>query len=192
MRIYNRYWLLVVIFVFTLTIASQVYATDTQLTPVQTMAEEIINWARANDYTENNVIIQDALKVWWCETEELEILANTVYFEAKYCSDRHQQLVAQVVLNRLNDNRFPNTIYEIITAPKQYSKAYVQNLPCYITCSSEMRRCFDNTWEAYIGNVECPDNVIFQSEFPNLGTGTYEIHQFKSPYYQSTTYFNYG
>ena len=54
--------------------------------------------------------------------EELEKLAAIVYAEAgaSWCTDEHQRAVASVVMNRVDDPRFPDTIHEVIYSPGQY------------------------------------------------------------------------
>ena len=58
----------------------------------------------------------DEILQWWTDYE-LDLLAAVIYHEAgsNECSDRHQQLVGQVVVNRMNSDEFPNTIYDVIT-----------------------------------------------------------------------------
>lgn len=53
---------------------------------------------------------------------DLDYLACVIYQEAggDYVDDNMRRMVADVVLNRVNDPRFPNTIYEVLTAPGQY------------------------------------------------------------------------
>lgn len=159
---------------------------------MQIMAHTLAETARAIGFAEDSEIIVEAKRIWWREVEDIKILANTVYYEAHDCTDRHQQLVAQVVLNRVNDIRFPNDIKSVVTAPKQYQQFYVNNLPNYGDCSEEMQRCFNNALEAFFGFVDCPSNVIFQSGYSDLGTKNYETIIFESPWFKSTTYFNYG
>lgn len=55
--------------------------------------------------------------------EELEILSIIVYQEAggNACSDDTRRLVAQVFINRVNDERFPDTFYDVATAERQRS-----------------------------------------------------------------------
>lgn len=121
--------------------------------------------------------------------EDLAILANTVYYEARGCSNRMQQLVAAVVLNRVGDPRYADTISGVVSQRGQYGSGnYAQDLPDEETAGREMQRCFSNAREALAGNVECPDNVIFQAEF-RQGTGTYE--QLTAPW-GTTLYFCYG
>lgn len=130
--------------------------------------------------------------VWDYTDEELQILANTVWHEAKYCTDRHQQLVAQVVLNRVRDERFPDSIAAVVKAPGQYNPAYLVNLPDPATEDAELRRCFLNARAALEGRVECPADVLYQSEFSCLGSGHYETITVNTGWYCSVTYFNYG
>lgn len=55
---------------------------------------------------------------------ELEMLACVIFQEAggdHQCDDCRRR-VADVVLNRVADPRFPNTMYEVLTAPSQYGR----------------------------------------------------------------------
>lgn len=53
---------------------------------------------------------------------DIEMLAVVIYQEvgADYCCDNCRRRVADVVLNRVNDPRFPDTIEGVLTAPNQY------------------------------------------------------------------------
>lgn len=141
---------------------------------------------------EDSAIIKEASVLWYAETEECRILANVIAHEAPYCTDRHQQLVAQVVLNRVGDGRFPDTVKSVVEQEGQYHPSYTRNLPEYANCSVEVRRCFANAIAALNGEVECPKDVIFQSQYISLGAGTYERITVDTGAYRSTTYFNYG
>ena len=60
------------------------------------------------------------------DPEELEMLACVIYQEAggdSHC-DECRRRVADVVLNRVNDSRFPDTMYEVLTAKRQYGRFY--------------------------------------------------------------------
>lgn len=60
--------------------------------------------------------------------EDLEMLACVIYQEAgsDACCDDCRRRVADVVLNRVESDRFPyaNTIYEVLTAKSQYGRFY--------------------------------------------------------------------
>lgn len=55
---------------------------------------------------------------------EVEALAIGIYQEAggDACSDRTRMYVGDVILNRVEDDRFPGTVVEVLTAPGQYGK----------------------------------------------------------------------
>lgn len=107
------------------------------------------------------------------QRSDLDILAAVIYYEAGSgeCTDRHQQLVAQVVLNRVADSRYPNTVYGVVTQSGQYStrglilsNAGADWIP---------QRCYDNALLAMNGSVDCPQNVLYQANFIQ-GSGIYE------------------
>lgn len=157
----------------------------------QYQLHELANQARAMGLPEESPIIVEAQRLWWSEQRELQILANVILHEAPYCTDRHQQLVAQVVLNRKASPIFPDNVTDVVNQPGQYNPAYTRNLPTWDGADAETKRAFRNAIAAMNGKVECPENVVYQSEFDFLGSGNYEIHEVKTDYFRSLTYFNF-
>lgn len=100
------------------------------------------------------------------------MLGRVVYFEAgsSRISDRHQQLVACVVLNRCADERFPATISDNVYKRGQYACAG----KLYSVSRDKIpTRCFNNAKMAAYDCVECPETVVWQAQFKQ-GRGTYE------------------
>ena len=121
---------------------------------------------------------------------DLDLLAAIIHYEAgsNDCTDRHQQLVAQVVLNRVASDEFPDTIYDVITQTKptiQYSP-YQKVMDNAGNKDIIPQRCYDNALIVLSGEIECPSNVVWQANFKQ-GSGIYEVY--KTSY--STTYFCY-
>lgn len=56
--------------------------------------------------------------------EDIEMLACVIYQEAggNGSCDNCRRYVGDIVLNRVNDSRFPNTIYDVLTAQNQYGR----------------------------------------------------------------------
>lgn len=56
--------------------------------------------------------------------EDLEMLACVIYQEAggDACSDDTRRKVGDVMLNRVEDSRFPDTLEAVLTAPGQYGR----------------------------------------------------------------------
>jgi N-acetylmuramoyl-L-alanine amidase len=56
--------------------------------------------------------------------EDLLLLAKLVQVEAGYESYEGQLAVANVIMNRVKDSRFPNTIYDVIYSGRQFPPAH--------------------------------------------------------------------
>lgn len=54
-------------------------------------------------------------------SSECRELARAIVFESRSETDEGQKAVASVILNRVDDERFPNTIKEVIHQPRQFS-----------------------------------------------------------------------
>jgi spore germination cell wall hydrolase CwlJ-like protein len=86
-------------------------APEAPFIPVPMQASDQLAYARANApatgaYSAGAVMTADA-KQLWC-------LSTAIYFEARGESYRGQVAVAQVVLNRVKDHRYPNTICGVV------------------------------------------------------------------------------
>ena len=51
---------------------------------------------------------------------ETDMVAKTVWGEARGCSDIQKEAVAWCVLNRVDDDRFPDCIADVITQPNEF------------------------------------------------------------------------
>lgn len=153
---------------------------------VKASAHTMAEAARELGYGEDSAIVAEAKRHYnTAQSEidaELDMLGRLVFFEAgsSWISDRHQQLVACVLLNRCADSRFPATIEGNIYKRGQYA---CSGRLYSVSRGSIPARCFDNAKAAAYGQVECPAGVIFQAQF-RQGTGTYEKI--------GNTYFCYG
>ena len=117
--------------------------------------------------------------------EELELLSRIVYSEAgsTWLSDEHQQLVANVVINRVNSPAWPNTIKDVIFQKGQYSEAY----RIYDDKFTPDERTIANTKAVLDGLRVCPEGVVYQANFIQG-----EIYKAIEDDYLPTSYFCYG
>lgn len=104
--------------------------------------------------------------------EDLETLALVIYQEAggDACSDDTRLMVGTVVLNRVADDRYPNTIAEVATEYKQYGRLYWTGLkwPERAELAQEahaVKRAYDCATQLLEGYRALPEDVIFQAEF---------------------------
>lgn len=109
---------------------------------------------------------------------ELELLACCVEAEAGNQGLVGKQMVAAVILNRVDSPRFPNTITEVITAPHQFT-VYGNGMMANTVPSEE-------TYEAVRLELETrayPDIAYFRTGcYPSSGTpwGVYKAHYFST------------
>lgn len=175
--------------VFVTCVSGYAMPAGSRWTDKQRELHELANMAREMGLPEDSPIIVEAKRLWHREEEDLRILAKVILGEAPHCTDRHQQLVAQVVLNRVASPMFPDNVKDVVNAKGQYNPAYTRNLPEW---NEETHRAFRNALKAMNGEVDCPANVVYQSEFKSLGSGIYEQITVDTGWFRSTTYFNYG
>ena len=105
--------------------------------------------------------------------EELEMLAIVIYQEAgsDACSDETRMMVGTVVMNRVADPRFPNTIYEVLTQKSQYGRFHWTGIvwperASYSVETHAVLRAYECAERILLGERALPSDVIWQAEFP--------------------------
>lgn len=102
---------------------------------------------------------------------EVEALAKTVWAEARGCSERQQKAVCWCVFNRVDDERFPDTVIAVLTAPYQF--AYRESSPVTEELAALARGCLTD-WHSGSGRVLEPEFLYF--------TGDGRINTFRTEY----------
>ncbi len=100
---------------------------------------------------------------------ELEAMALVIYQEAggDACSDETRLMVGQVVMNRVADSRFPNTIEEVLLQKAQYGRLHWTGLVWPERAENEpeaVERAYKCAEMVLNGEKLLPDDVIWQSE----------------------------
>lgn len=172
---------------------------QSQYDAIKQHAHMIAENARALGFAEDDLYILYAQELWAIADaqyqEDVDIIATVVYNEAwGGCSTRHRELVAVTFVNRMQNtgHDFGNvhTAYEVACQRNQYNPAYAD--PNSIQGQNARQdpeiweTCRQIAMKALAGEVECPPNVLFQSQ--HIQGEIYEIHETS----YSTTYFCYG
>lgn len=104
--------------------------------------------------------------------DELEMMALVIYQEAggDACSDETRLMVGNVVMNRVADSRFPDTIYDVLTRRGQYGRLHWTGLvwPAKASDPSEahaVKRAYECAERVLLGEKVLPEDVIWQAEF---------------------------
>lgn len=108
---------------------------------------ETIQEVQYKDYSTNSICLSDY---------DVELLRQIVQHEAgsSWISTYDKARVAAGVMNRVNDSRFPNSIYDVLTQPNQfsgfwpdctsYSQGAIDAVDYYLNHSSEFGN--ENSW----------------------------------------------
>jgi len=117
--------------------------------------------------SENNNVSQP-------QSDDLYYLAAAVCREAGGSSEEIQLLVANVVINRVNSSMYPNTVYGVLTEYRQYGMMWKNGVSFPSWANQDtIDHCYDVARRVLDGERFCPDNVLFQAEFPQ-GSGIYK------------------
>lgn len=100
-------------------------------------------------------------------TEDMRCLAGAVYFEARGEPLAGQLAVAQVIINRSEDSRFPRTYCEVVAQPGQFSFMRGRQMPAIRTGSPAWRRAIAIAEIAHKGmwQSEAGDAVFFHARY---------------------------
>lgn len=102
--------------------------------------------------------------------EELELLACAIYCEAggDACTDETRRMVGEVILNRVADPRFPDTIAGVLTQKSQYGRFHWTGVvwPSRAAHEPEAVERAYRCAEAVLTEPRLlPEDVVFQAEF---------------------------
>lgn len=103
---------------------------------------------------------------------ELEMLAIVIYREAggDAYSDETRLMVGNVVMNRIADPRYPDTMEEVLTQRSQYGRMHWTGVvwperAAYECEAHAVERAYAIAERILLGERALPDDVIYQAEF---------------------------
>lgn len=99
---------------------------------------------------------------------DLYVLSHIISAEAGNCSEDMMLSVGSVVLNRVADDRFPDTIEEVVFQPGQYSPTW--NGAYYAEPTEGAIKAAKTLLEE---GTQIDASVVWQAEFPQ-GQGVYD------------------
>ena len=124
----------------------------------------------------------DDLEGYCYSDEDLYLLARVIDAEASdICTDEHKMCTGQVILNRMNSNKYPNTLREVVYDKGQYASVENDRLKEEITKES-----LDVARRLLNGEKILPDDVVYQAEFPQ---GKETVKTIYNKYLDNTTYY---
>jgi len=89
--------------------------------------------------------------------EDLYFMSRIVQAEAGYCEREMIEGVASVIMNRVNDDRFPDTVYGVVSQSGQYST--FSTVDSQVPTDEVIDVCID----ILENGSKFPPNVIYQA-----------------------------
>ena len=99
--------------------------------------------------------------------DDVWYLSRVIQAESGYCQREMMEGVGSVVLNRVADDRFPNSIPEVIQQPGQYSTL------SWLSSQTPTEEVMEVTIDLLENGSKFPPEVVWQANFPQ-GSGTYQ------------------
>lgn len=99
--------------------------------------------------------------------DDVWYLSRVIQAESGYCKRAMMEGVGSVVLNRRDDDRFPDTIKEVIEQPGQYSTL------SWLSSQTPTEEVMEVTIDLLENGSKFPPEVVWQANFPQ-GSGTYQ------------------
>lgn len=103
---------------------------------------------------------------------DLELMAIAIYKEAggDNCTDDTRIKVGNVIVNRTKDDRFPDTVEEVLTQYRQYNTFYLTGVvwperASYASEQAAVARAYECAERVLLGETLLPEDVVFQAEF---------------------------
>jgi len=180
--------LLLLMLVILLTPADAAYGLTTQRQDDLHTAADVL---RTLGYADDSEVIQRLKAEWADEEDALNIIAKVIKNEApgtpdaQWCPLWHQAAVGQIIVNRVNDPRFPSTVRDVVSAPYQYTTAYCSGFENVEQHYYDMARLVLDGEAARLYGI--PDDIIFHD---NMAHGPiWKTSYINTGWFSSTTYF---
>ena len=139
---------------------------------------------RENGYGNDSQEIMALSKIWYDGRGSLFILAKTIQYEAGKNETELMGYVGAVVMNRVRSDEFPDTVFDVVMQPRQYSSIYGNG--DYSMVSPNAMAVARDVMD---GKIDIPENVVYQAEFYQ-GSGVWKTVYSQEAH--STTYLCYA
>lgn len=150
----------------------ETWETVQETTVEEPQTQEVVEEVTTQEVVEEVTTQEQVTMVDSYTDEDLYWLSKIIMAEGEGASYRYKVCVGLVIMNRVNSPQFPNTIYEVISSPDQYSS--MTNGRINLEPNEDSVRA---AREILSGTAEysVPEDVVFQSKSELEGSGNWDI-----------------
>ena len=110
------------------------------------------------------------------EQPEAWCMAQNIYYEARGSNRADRIAVADVVLNRVQDTRYPNTICEVVRQGKQYADGRMIRNKCQFSWYCDGKSDWPTNMDAWVDAQLIAYNMIEYGQGRGLTEGSTHYH----------------
>ena len=105
----------------------------------------------------------------WC-------LAQNIYYEARSSNRADRMAVADVVLNRVNDKRYPNTICDVVKQGKQHDNGKMVRNRCQFSWYCDGKSDWPTNMDAWVEAQQIAYNMMVHNDARGITEGATHYH----------------
>jgi len=105
----------------------------------------------------------------WC-------LAQNIYYEARGSNLADQAAVADVVLNRVKDDRYPDTICKVVKQGKQYADGRMVRNRCQFSWYCDGKSDYPRDKDAWVAAQQTAYMMFYYDDYRGITQGATHYH----------------
>jgi N-acetylmuramoyl-L-alanine amidase len=110
------------------------------------------------------------------ERPEVWCLAQNIYYEARSSNRADRIAVADVVMNRVRDNRYPNTICKVVKQGKQHASGAMKRNMCQFSWYCDGRSDWPQDMDAWVEAQQIAYNMAIFGDARGITEGATHYH----------------
>jgi spore germination cell wall hydrolase CwlJ-like protein len=124
-----------------------------------------------------NATVTKNMEVLFTESDEQAwCLAQNIYYEARGSNLADQAAVADVVLNRVKDTRYPNTVCEVVKQGEKHANGQMKRNRCQFSWYCDGKSDYPTNREAWAKAQETAYMILYLDQYRGITEGATHYH----------------
>jgi len=107
---------------------------------------------------------------------EMWCLAQNIYYESRSSNRADRMAVADVVMNRVNDKRYPNTICDVVKQGKKNADGSMKRNACQFSWYCDGKSDWPTNMDAWVEAQQIAYNMLVHSDARGITEGATHYH----------------
>ena len=129
----------------------------------------VASFTNANNLQAKGLFTAEERPQMWC-------LAQNIYYEARGSNRADRMSVADVVLNRAKDTRYPNTICGVVKQGKQYADGSMIRNRCQFSWYCDGKSDWPKNMDAWVEAQQVAYNMMTFGDYVGITEGSTHYH----------------